>query len=387
MKTLVVESTPTVIRWRVENEADGSQLPHQSHNLIGNNHTTVRQWTWTCGEEKLSAFSDERKIVGELWRQLLDPNLAHEHHEILGLVVDAAVAAIGRLQSISRVVFLVPESLPEASQNMLVSELSRRFKVAQDEVYLLWRSVAIALSVMEDVRDCSKLVIVDFAHHCAEAARLGIRNQSNQNCPVRDFTRHRGSGLLSEESLIHWMNLNYTMEGAKSDPWQCGAGAQMAERLERDTNFDPPIIWRPNKLNFQPVNVSHDDFARPGNFEQAVAQLRKFIAPNGDLDGTRVVWHGWPVYWHGAGVMERQFPNSLLAEPDAALAGGFEFARRHRLKKPTYIEVLPGYSIWCQTGELGLPRRWQWESLIAKREIDGTKTCLLYTSPSPRDRG
>ena len=205
-------------------------------------------------------------------------------------------------------------------------------------------------------------------------SRASIRSEGSLICPVRDFTLQREHGSSHAESVSDWMDRNYTKQSKNLDPWQIGVGGQMAKHLENDLNFDPPAVWEPLGLNFQPIPLSHHDFAKPVAFENSVAPMRKFIEAADDQNNTHVVWNGWPVYWQGSEIIQGNFPESTLLEPASALVGGIEFARRHRLGKPTYFEVLPGYEIWCQGGELGMPRRWHWESLIQRREIDGTKT-------------
>ena len=371
MKTLVIESCPTITRWSVE-DGTSTQTAH-SFRLWGRRERTQGKWLWTDGAERLSAFEDQVISVGELWQHLLDPHKS-ERHEDASLLIAAVVAEISIPPTLDRIVFIIPESLPETSQNALLTALSSRCRVPQRETYLLWRSVALALSEQAAPSDESARLILDYGHMRSEFSTLTVVSEQGYRCPVRDFTRNRAHGISATAAMETWLTSNYL--GAKSDHARTleGLHAQTYAKLQADLNFDPPPAWQCVNGHYEALPQAHDEFAQPTPWKRVAENVSAFIDSNPVHKQATLLWHGWPPYWHGEATIQQHYPASKLTEPDTMLRGGIEFAKRHRLKRPTYFELIPGYGIWCQVAELGLPREWRWEELIPKNKIAGTET-------------
>lgn len=374
MNTLVIDSTPSVIRWGFETPG-GKPESHRSHQTVGHRHQSSDGWVWTKGDQHLSAFSDEIVSLDQLWEQVLSTDHVPELLEPARTLIGSAKSVIVSPLRLDRLVYLIPESLSEAAQNVLIGELSNQFGVPQrDNIYLLWRPVALALSAIDKVGDSDVLLVADFAHAFGGIRELGVGKHCGVSCPVRDFLKKRINGRTLTESFNDWLSRNYRTGPVSSDDLEDNSAVGIAKHLSADLNFDPPQAWIRDGLSFKPLKVSHDDWSRPVDFEHSVSSIRPFIESKQSSGNVASVWHGWPVYWQGEEVVQRNFPHAVLGDPDSAVAGGVEFARRHRKDLPTYFEVLPGYDIWCRTSELGMPRRFQWEPLIRKRVVDGTMT-------------
>ena len=371
MKTLIVESCPSISRWVVE--GDGVVDRGQSFRLWGRRNSHHGKWLWTDGRERLSAFEDDTVSVAELWARLLDHDKV-ERHEDASILVSVAFSEIRETSDCQRVVFIIPESLPETSQNALIASLSAMCRISQREVYLLWRSVALALVEVVPANDSSPRVILDYGHLVSEFTNLDIAHSQGHHCPVRDFTRGNGLGVGHLNAMDGWIMKNYLHETSIDSMRLEGFEAAAYEKLQADLNFDPPTAWKLANNRYESVSVAHDEFSEPSNWDDLMVNLEGFLEQHLIQGKVSILWHGWPVYWHGEDVIQGHYSSSTLLESDAALLGGIEFAKRHRLRRPTYFELIPGYEIWCQVSELGLPREWRWETLIPRERIDGTET-------------
>lgn len=371
MRTLVIESCPTATRWCIE-DGKTPQLT-QSFRLWGHRHGKHGKWLWTDGSERLSAFEDEAISVRSLWEHLLDPEKTNRHDDAM-LLIAATFSEIAIEGHLDRVVFIIPESLPQTSQNALITALSLRSRVSQRETYLLWRSVALALSEDSRGQDDSSRVILDYGHLVSEFSTLKIADSQGYRCPVRDFTSHRAKGLPHNDALYAWILKNYTCPKETNTKALENFHARAYTYLQNDLNFDPPAAWECVNGRYIERPVAHDDFAEPIPWDRIVQNVQGIIDRIPVTTNGRILWHGWPVYWNGEYAIKHHYESSELTEPDAMLRGGIEFAKRHRLKHPTYFEVIPGYGIWCQVTELGLPLEWRWEELIPQDEIPGTDT-------------
>jgi hypothetical protein len=371
MKTLILESCPSITRWAVER--DGIIDRGQSFRLWGRRNGHHSKWLWTDGMERLTAFEDDTVSVAELWARLLDHDKV-ERHEDASILVSAAFSEICETTDCQRVVFIIPESLPETSQNALMASLSAMCRIPQREVYLLWRSVALGLVEVIPAKDSSPRVILDYGHLVSEFTKLDVAHSKGHHCPVRDFSRGSGLGVGHLHAMDEWILQNYLHDASINSMRLEGFEAAAYEKLQADLNFDPPAAWKLTDNRYETVSMAHDDFSEPINWDELIVNLERFLEQHAILDEVSILWHGWPVYWHGEDVIRRHYPSSKLLESDAALLGGVEFAKRHRLRQPTYFELIPGYEIWCQVSELGLPKTWRWETLIPREEISGTET-------------
>ena len=371
MKTLIIESCPTITRWSIEN-GETPQL-QQSYRLWGHRQSKHGKWLWTDGCERLSAFEDETISVGSLWKSLLDPKNKDRHEDAISLVT-AVFSDIKIKEHLDRIVFIIPESLPETSQNALITALSLRCRVLQRETYLLWRSVALALTESTREHDESSRTILDFGHFFSEFSTLKLTYSQGYRCPVRDFTGNRVKGLQHYDALNAWIHNNYTCPRDTTAFALENFHANTYKHLQNDLNFDPPAAWEYINGRYEERTVSHDEFAKPVPLERSTENVECFIDETLVKTNGKILWHGWPAYWHGEHAIQQHHQSSLLTEPDAMLRGGIEFAKRHRLGRPIYFELIPGYGIWCQVAELGLPKEWRWEELIPKDEISGTET-------------
>ena len=371
MRTLVIESCPTVTRWCVE-DGKTPQLA-QSFRLWGHRHGKHGKWLWTDGSEQLSAFEDEAISVGSLWKHLLDPKKTERHEDAL-LLIAAAFSEIAIKGHLDRIVFIIPESLPETSQNALITALSLRSRVSQRETYLLWRSVALALSEDSREHEESSRVTLDYGHLVSEFSTLKLAESQGYRCPVRDFTSHRAKGLPHKDALNAWLLKNYTCPRETTANALENFHAHAYSHLQNDLNFDPPAAWECVNGRYVQRPAAHDDFAEPVPWDRIAQNVQNFTDRAPVTTNGKILWHGWPAYWHGEHAIKHHHQASVLTEPDAMLRGGIEFAKRHRLRRPTYFELIPGYGIWCQVAELGLPREWRWEELIPKNQIAGTET-------------
>lgn len=380
MRTLVVESTPTILRWCFDAEDEQSEV-FISNKLVGLKHHDVNRWLWTNGKERLTAFSDERICVHEIWEKLLDPENSYPHDDAV-LLTKCVSASVSKDSIIDRLVFLIPECTPETSQNALISELSSAFSIAHNEVYLLWRSVAISLSEDPAPNNTHHRIVADFGHLNAEASQLEWVKFKGTVCPMRDFTLMRAKGISYQSAITYWLNNNYSAHLKESDIWNSPLAVSISSNLEQDLNFDPAQAWSGECLNYKPVAVAHADFAQPIPLDDVLINIDEFITEKELCEGDLVMWHGWPVYWHGINPLQRSFAGSKLTEPESAIIGAQNFAKRHRLKEPTFVERLPGYEIWCQSSELGLPKVRQWVDLVPRKIVAGTDTL----KPKPIDR-
>lgn len=371
MRTLVIESCPTITRWCIE-DGKAPQLA-QSFRLWGRRYGKHGKWLWTDGSERLSAFEDETISVESLWKRLLDADKT-ERHEDAQLLIAATFSEITIEGHLDRVVFIIPESLPETSQNALITALSLCSRVSQRETYLLWRSVALALSEDSRENDESSRVILDYGHFGSEFSTLKLTESQGYLCPVRDFTSHRAKGLPHDHALNAWIHKNYTCSEETTAKTLQNFHTHAYSHLQNDLNFDPPVAWECVSGRYEERQVAHDDFAEPVPWDRITENVQDFIDAALVRKNGKILWHGWPVYWHGEHAIKHHHEASELTEPEAMLRGGIEFAKRHRLRRPTYFELIPGYGIWCQVAELGLPREWRWEELIPKNQIAGTET-------------
>ena len=380
MKSLVIESTPTVIRWVVESGSPDDGKIHDNYQLIGR-RINNGPWLWTDGEEQLSAFEDEVTDIKTIWKNLLSSGLVEAHHsaEILS---EALAKNIKQDFHIHRLVFLVPDGIAEISQNLLLTSLSNHFKLSKDNIYLLWRSVALALSEDPGPRSKTRRLVADFGHFVAEACVLDNMVTENLHCPIRHFRRERGSGRDHNEAIEAWLKANYRGKNSISDFLNSKNECALYKKLNQDLNFDPPEIWTEDELFYSPLELAHDDYARPSSLDETLKKLLPYIDGNDITEEEKILWHGWPVYWHGELKLKKLFSPSVLLEPDSVVRGGIIFANRLRLGLPTYFEELPGFDIWCLVEELGLPKKWQWEPLINNRRISGTRT--LKAVPNER---
>ena len=316
-----------------------------------------------------------------IWKHLLFSELekAHRSAEILS---EALATNIKQDFHIHRLVFLVPDGIPEISQNQLLTSLSNYFKISKGNIYLLWRSVALALSEDPGPRNKKRRLVADFGHFVAETCVLDSMVTENLHCPIRDFRRERGSGREHNEAIDAWLKANYRGCNSIADFLYSKNECALYKKLNHDLNFDPPEIWIEDELFYSPLELAHDDFARPSSLDETLEKLLPFIYGNEITGEEKILWHGWPVYWHGELKLKKRFSRSVLLEPDAAVRGGKIFVNRLRLGLPTYFEELPGFDIWCLVEELGLPKRWRWEPLINKSRISGTRT--LKAVPNER---
>jgi hypothetical protein len=370
VRTLVIESCPTLTRWCIE-DGKAPQLA-QSFRLWGRRHGKHGKWLWTDGSERLSAFEDETISVESLWKRLLDADKT-ERHEDAQLLIAATFSEITIEGHLDRVVFIIPESLPETSQNALITALSLRARVSQRETYLLWRSVALALSEDSRENDESSRVILDYGHFASEFSTLKLTESQGYRCPVRDFTSHRAKGLPHDHALNAWIHKNYTCSEKTTAKALQNFHPHAYSYLQNDLNFDPPAAWECVSGRYEERKVAHYDFAEPVPWDRIIENVQDFIDAAPVRKNGKILWHGWPAYWHGEHAIKHHHEASELTEPEAMLRGGIEFAKRHRLRRPTYFELIPGYRIWCQVTELGLPREWRWEELIPKNQIAGTE--------------
>lgn len=371
MRTLVIESCPTITRWSLEDE-ETPQL-QQSFRLWGHRQSKHGKWLWTSGNEQLSAFEDETISVESLWKSLLLPNNKARHEDAI-LLIAAVFSDIKIEGRLDRIVFIIPEHLPETSQNALITALSMRCRVLQRETYLLWRSVALALTETPRDNDKSSRIILDFGHLVSEFSTLKLTISQGYLCPVRDFTGHRAKGLQHYNALQAWIHKNYKCQKGTTANALDNFHANAYSHLQNDSNFDPPAAWECVNGRYEERPVAHDDFAEPVSWDRISENVQNFIDRESDTSKKKILWHGWPAYWHGEYAIKNRHEASKLTEADAMLRGGIEFAKRHRLRLPTYFELIPGYGIWCQVAELGMPRDWRWEELIPKDEISGTET-------------
>ena len=371
MRTLVIESCPTVTRWCVE-DGNAPQLA-KSFRLWGHRHGKHGKWLWTDGSERLSAFEDDTISIESLWEHLLDPEKTDRHEDAM-LLIAAAFSEIAIEGHLDRVVFIIPETLPETSQNALITALSLRSRVSQRETYLLWRSVALALSEATREHNETSRVILDYGHLVGEFSTLQLTESEGYYCPIRDFTSHRAKGFPHDHALNAWIHKNYTCPKKTTANALENFHALAYNHLQNDLNFDPPPAWECVNGRYEERPVAHDDFAEPVPWDRIAQNVESFTDRAPVTANGKILWHGWPVYWHGEHALKHHHQASELMEPDAMLRGGIEFAKRHRLKRPTYFELIPGYGIWCQVAELGLPREWRWEELIPKDKLPGTET-------------
>lgn len=379
MKTLVIDSSPSITRWAVE-DGDAPKL-HESFALWGRRTALHPDRIWTDGRERVTAFEDEVLSVATLWERLLKKTTNSERHEDAKLLVAAVFAEIQDVRKLDRVVFTIPEALPETSQNALITALSIRCRVSRCETYLLWRSVALALSACgdPDLEAGVKSIILDYGHLIAEFSALQMIDREGHLCPLRDFTSNRSYGRLDSDSLKQWILRNYVNQGAECLSKEDSFRAKAYNKLQKDLNFDPPSGWICASVYYEKVEPSHDEFAKPVPWEVVKVGVDEYVdkcleaETPGQEDPMVRVWHGWPPYWHGERSIKSHYRPSILTEPNAGLMGGIEFAGRHRLGQPTYLEQIPDYAIWCEVYELGIRREWRWEPLIKSDKILGTK--------------
>ena len=209
MRTLVIESTPTILRWTIEGKNEAPMPYHKSHRLIGLNNSASDSWVWTEGDERITAFGDNLITVYDLWNNLLKQDETKDRHKDASLLINSFQAAISLDLPADRVVMLIPESLPENSQNSLVTELGSCFGVSQSDTYLLWRSVALSLCPETTApKDKTRRLICDFGHFSAEATLLTTAYCNDYYCPVRDFTNNKGRGPFLSKSLESWLQSN-----------------------------------------------------------------------------------------------------------------------------------------------------------------------------------
>lgn len=371
MKTLILESCPSISRWAVE--SDGAVEQGQSFRLWGRRNGQHGKWLWTDGQERLSAFEDDTISVTDLWARLLDHEKV-DRHEDAATLVSAVFSEISGKANYNRIVFIIPESLPETSQNALIASLSASCRIPQREIYLLWRSVALALAEDVSSADSAPRIVLDYGHLVAEFTNLDIVHSQGYHCPVRDFTRIHGLGLKHSDAIDGWVAKNYKHEASIDCMRLEGFEAAAYGKLQADLNFDPPVAWKHTNNHYEPVAFAHDDFSEPIEWEGLLEGLEMFLTRGSTQENAQILWHGWPMYWHGKDALRKHYPSSILLENDTAVLGGVEFAKRHRLRCPTYFEQIPGYGIWCQVSELGLPRQWRWEALIPEAKILGTES-------------
>ncbi len=372
MRTLIIESCPSISRWAVE--CDGAIERGQSFRLWGRRNGHHGKWLWTDGQERLSAFGDDVISVADLWASLLDHDKVDRHEDASTLVsaIISEISGYANCDRYDRVVFIIPESLPETTQNALIASLSASCRIPQREIYLLWRSVALSLAEVVPPADSAPRIVLDYGHLVTEFTNLDIVHSDGYHCPVRDFTRIHGYGLKHTEAIDGWVAENYVHDGSIGSMRLEGFKSTAYGKLQADLNFDPPEAWKLTNNCYEPVDLAHDEFSVPIDWMDLSKSLESFLERISSRENANILWHGWPPFWHGEDVIRRHYPSSSLLEPDAILLGGVEFAKRHRRGIPTYFEVIPGYRIWCESGELGLPREWRWEELIPDAKILGT---------------
>lgn len=371
MITLVIESLPSAYCWSIEGPKIAFKVD-RSDRVYARREIDSLRWEWGTGQERFTAFDDEMVNASELWDVLMDLTKHTGKRLAAEQLIDGLSASLPDGIKFGRIVFLIPDSTPELSQNALITALSGCFSVKRSEIYLLWRPVALALADIEKSQSTADRIILDLAHYTVEGVHLEVTKEHGILCPVRNFNEERYSGGPQREIFNSWIAKNYGDAQCVESLGEERSKVMIQHKLDAGLLFEPPRLWSENEMFYTQCQPTHEGSYKSVDLSLITDGIIPYVSKFQSIN--RVVWHGWSAYSIGEFELRKFVEGSSLLEYYGAIRGGAVFAERFRQNLPTYYEDLPGYDIWCQSGALGFKKILKWESLLEKSRILGTDT-------------
>ena len=188
----------------------------------------------------------------------------------------------------------------------------------------------------------------------------------------------------NELGLLVWDELPWCRGGLGNDTWKKNTKIMLKEIITQNFNHPSVILWSlGNEIYWLP------DFENGDNREEINAYLRELNDYAHELDPTRKT--AIRKYYEGSGIVDVFSPSIWSGWYSGSYKSYQKAIDQYKEEYPHFLHAEYGGSSHFGrhtenpiTGE-GEIQSDGWEEAIVQTDV--ANICLLYTSPSPRDRG